>query len=35
MEGTEEITKETDKEEVHKKFSAGYYDSLDTRRKSI
>ncbi len=30
-----EITKDCDKEELHKKFSAGYYDSLDTRKKSI
>lgn len=32
---TKEITKEFDKEELHKKLSAWYYDSLDTRRKSI
>jgi hypothetical protein len=30
-----EITKDFDKEELHKKLSAWYYDSLDTRRKSI
>ncbi len=30
-----EITKNSDKEELHKKLSAGYYDSLDTRKKSI
>lgn len=32
---TKEITRETDKESLHKRFSGGYYDSLDTRRKSI
>lgn len=32
---TREITRETDKESLHKRFSGGYYDSLDTRRKSI
>lgn len=30
-----EWNKKTDKEEVHRALSASYYDSLDTRRKSI
>lgn len=33
--GIKEWSQETDKEEIHKALSAGYYDSLDTRKKSI
>jgi hypothetical protein len=29
------ISKDSDKEEIHKRFSSWYYDSLDTKKKSI